>query len=61
MWVIEMISAVLLGNIESRFNLAAFVLEKPRLWENLKQDPLLKILAVIRQPNAKNYNSVCMI
>ncbi|MEH2357205.1 MAG: hypothetical protein V7K28_29120 [Nostoc sp.] len=61
MWVIEMISAVLLGNIESRFNLAAFVLEKPRLWENLKQDPLLKILAVIRQPNAKNYNSVFMI
>ncbi|MDZ8032447.1 MAG: hypothetical protein RMY64_01190 [Nostoc sp. DedQUE08] len=60
MWVIEMMSAVLLGNIESRFDLAAFVLQKPLLWENLKQDLVLKILAVIRQPNAKNYNSLCM-
>ncbi|WP_322703243.1 hypothetical protein [Nostoc sp. DedQUE04] len=55
-----MMSAVLLGNIESRFNLAAFVLQKPLLGENLKQDLVLKILAVIRQPNAKNYNSLCM-
>ena len=60
MWVIEMMSAVLLGNIESTFDLSAFVLEKPRLWENLKQDPLLNILAVIRQPTAKKDNSVCM-
>jgi len=30
-------------------------LEKPLLRENLKQDPVLKNLIVIRQPNAANY------
>ncbi|MEH2236442.1 hypothetical protein [Nostoc sp.] len=39
----------------SRFDLAAFVLEKPLLWANLKQHSLLKTLAVIRQPNPTNY------
>ncbi|MDZ8260520.1 hypothetical protein [Nostoc sp. ChiQUE01b] len=36
MWVIEVMSAVLVGNLGSRFDLAAFVLEKPLLWENLR-------------------------
>ncbi|YAF99047.1 MAG: EVE domain-containing protein (plasmid) [Nodularia sp. CChRGM 3473] len=31
------------------------LLEKPLLRENLKQDPVLKNLIVIRQPNATNY------
>lgn len=31
------------------------LLEKPLLRENLKQDPVLKNLSVIRQPNATNY------
>ncbi|MBN3871351.1 hypothetical protein [Nostoc sp. JL33] len=55
MWVIEVMSAVLVGNFGSRFDLGAFVLEKPLLWENLKQDAVLKTLAVIRQANATNY------
>jgi hypothetical protein len=48
-------NAVLVVNLESRFDLAAFMLEKPLLWENLKQDPLSKASNVIRQPNATNY------
>ncbi|MEH2257491.1 hypothetical protein [Nostoc sp.] len=48
-------SAVLVGNLGSRFDLTAFVLEKPILWENLRQDPVLKTFAVIRQANATNY------
>ncbi|MCC5642356.1 hypothetical protein LC607_05215 [Nostoc sp. CHAB 5824] len=47
-------SAVLVGNLGSKFDLPAFVLEKPLLWENLKQDSLLETLAVIRQLNAIN-------
>jgi len=31
------------------------LLEKPLLRENLKQDPMLKNLIIIRQPNATNY------
>lgn len=31
------------------------LLDKPLLREKLKQDPVLKSLAVIRQPNATNY------
>ncbi|MBN3877050.1 MAG: EVE domain-containing protein [Nostoc sp. JL23] len=31
------------------------LLEKPLLRENLKQDPMLKNISVIRQPNATNY------
>ncbi|MEH2029219.1 MAG: EVE domain-containing protein [Nostoc sp.] len=31
------------------------LLEKPLLRENLKQDPVLKKISVIRQPNATNY------
>ncbi|MEH1997099.1 EVE domain-containing protein [Nostoc sp.] len=31
------------------------LLEKPLLRENLKQDPVLKNISVIRQPNATNY------
>ncbi|MCC5654203.1 EVE domain-containing protein [Nostoc sp. XA013] len=31
------------------------LLEKPLLREDLKQDPVLKNLTVIRQPNATNY------
>lgn len=46
---------MLVVNLESRFDLAAFMLEKPLLWENLKQDPVLKALDVIRQPNVTNY------
>ncbi|MEH1801408.1 MAG: hypothetical protein V7L13_19980 [Nostoc sp.] len=55
MWVIEVMSAVLVGNLGSRFDLAAFVLEKPLLWENLRQDPVLTTFAVIRQSNVTNY------
>ena len=46
---------VLVVNLGSRFDLTAFVLEKPLLWENLRQDPVLKTFAVIRQLNATNY------
>ncbi|RCJ41947.1 hypothetical protein A6769_38480 [Nostoc punctiforme NIES-2108] len=44
-----------MGNLTRRFSLVAFVLEKPLLREDLKQEPMLKNLAVIRQPNATNY------
>ncbi|MCC5604825.1 hypothetical protein [Nostoc favosum] len=49
-----MMSGVLVENLARRFGLVAFVLEKSLLRENLKQDPVLEILAVIRQSNATN-------
>lgn len=55
MWAIAVISSVLMGNLGLRFSLGAFVLEKLLRREELKQDLVLKTLAVIRQPNATNY------
>jgi hypothetical protein len=55
MWVIGVMGGVLVDNLAQRFSLVAFVLEKPLPRENLKQDPVLKNLSVIRQPNAINY------
>lgn len=57
MWAIGVMSGVLVGNLAQAFGLGAFVLEKLLLRENLKQDPMLKILIVIRQPNATNYRT----
>ena len=39
----------------SKIRFTSKLLEKPLLRENLKQDPVLKNLIVIRQPNATNY------
>lgn len=39
----------------ARIRFTSKLLEKPLLRENLKQDPVLKNLIVIRQPNATNY------
>lgn len=55
MWASGAISGVLGGNLAGRFGLGAFVLEKLLWRENLKQDPVLKTLIVIHQPNATNY------
>jgi hypothetical protein len=49
------VGGVLVGNLVRRFGLGAFVLEKLLLRENLKQDPVLEVVAVIRQPDTTNY------
>ena len=55
MWAIGVIGWGVGRKSGAEICLGAFVLEKLLLRENLKQDPILKTLIVIRQPNATNY------
>ncbi|MEH2405317.1 EVE domain-containing protein [Nostoc sp.] len=44
-----------MNRIYSQIRFSSKLIEKPLLRESLKQDPVLKTLMVIRQPNATNY------